>query len=114
MSYDTSTVGAELGVRSFCLLITVILPVNVPGLMPAIFGENGNTAVSRDSASSGCVASSSSLIGAHAPPASGWKQPSSFATVTPSSPPRRKPSPSIWIWSLTKMTPDASIVVTVS
>ena len=77
-----------------CLLITVTVPVNVPGLIPATFGANAKLALSRASGSSGSIGSSMSVIGVQAPPVDSVKQPESLATVTPSSPPSKKPSPS--------------------
>ena len=62
--------------------------------MPASFGENGNCAFWRDSGSSGTIGMSCCAIGAQAPPESGMKQPAMRATVVPSSPPSKKPSPS--------------------
>ena len=85
--------------------------MNVPGWMPAIFGENGNVPCLRDIIA-GTTGMSWVATGVQPPPASSVKQPLTRAIVVPSSPPRRKPSPSTAISSLTKCTPSRRPVTT--
>src|ERR1043165_4813389 len=63
-----------------CLLMIWTVPTKSPGLMPAIFGANGNSACWRDSSSRGTRGISCGEIGAHVLVDASLKQPETFAT----------------------------------